>query len=72
VAAIDDRTDRERAGPLVSAVGQSAGAVWVETGQEQAVAALVRVRHRCSRNVPSALAQFELGRLRGQLGLEDS
>jgi hypothetical protein len=47
-------------------------AVWVETKQECTVAALVRVEQRCSRNVPSKLAQFELDRLRGQLGLEHS
>lgn len=47
-------------------------AVWVETNQEHVVAALVRVEQRCRRNVPSALAQFELDRLRGQLGLNDS
>jgi hypothetical protein len=47
-------------------------AVWAEAKQEHAVAALVRVEQRCGRTVSSSLAQSEMGRLRGQLGLNDS
>jgi hypothetical protein len=47
-------------------------AMWVETKQEHVVATLVRVEQRCGRRRPSPLAQFELDRLRSQLGLEDN
>lgn len=46
--------------------------VWADTGQEHAVAALVRAEYRCSQTVPSDLARFELDRLRVQLRLNDS
>jgi len=38
--------------------------------QEETVAALVRVQQRCCRHVPSALAEFEVRCLRGELGLD--
>jgi hypothetical protein len=52
--------------------GHPQAAMWVETGQEHVVAALVRVEQRCRQNVPSKLARSELDRLRGQLGLKHS
>jgi hypothetical protein len=66
-------------GPSVSELARWAelwnnprAAGWVESEQECAVAALVRVEQRCGRNVPSALAELELGRLRDQLGLGEA
>ncbi len=47
-------------------------AVWVHTGQERAVAELVRLEQRVGRHRRAPGAAAELNRLRNQLGLTDS
>jgi hypothetical protein len=46
--------------------------VWVETKQEHLVATLVRAEQRCGHKRPSPLAEFEVDRIRRQLGLGDN
>jgi hypothetical protein len=52
--------------------GHPRAPVWVETRQEHVVATLVRAEQRCDRRRRSPLAEFEVSRLRSQLGLDDS
>jgi hypothetical protein len=52
--------------------GHPLAPVWVESKQEHLVATLVRAEQRCASRRRSPLAEFEVNRLRSQLGLDDN
>jgi hypothetical protein len=52
--------------------GHPLASVWLESEQEHVVATLVRAEQRCARRRRSLLAEFEVNRLRSQLGLDDN